>query len=301
LRNNKFTKKNHLNNTYIHIGVPKAGSSYLQKYLELRTEIYHNWMDLADYPLHHIIDEEITEKGIDSIRVFSQESLSTPLVALDRIKLAPQIEKIKSARYDVALKLKSMFPDAEILLVLRNYKDIIPSIYSELLVMGLTLDKGQFLKKFGVFILELYHYEQIIQTYEEVFGKEKLTIVPFEMLKEDADTFQKFLANYFRIDHHKVIIDRENKGIGNQMVLRVRFRNKIRAVILPLLPAKYRFTFSEYWRNKNIQLKNKIWSVNSEGIDFSNVTGFEELVKKFKDKNSHVPFLESFHKYEQYY
>jgi hypothetical protein len=287
--------------TYIHIGVPKAGSTYLQKYLELRPEIYHNWMDLADYPLHHIIDEEITEKGKNTIRVFSQESLSTPLVALDRIKLTPQTEKIKGARYDVALKLKSMFPDAEILLVLRNYKEIIPSIYSELLVMGLTLDKDQFLKKFGVFILELYHYEHIIQIYEEVFGKEKLTIIPFEMLKEDSDNFQKFLADYFRIDHHNVIIDRENKGISDHMVLHVRYRNIIRAVILPLLPAKYRFTFSEYWRNKNIQLKNKKWSLKSEGIDFNNVAGFEELMKKFKDKNSQVPFLESFDKYAQYY
>lgn len=288
--------------TYIHIGVPKAGSTYLQKYLELRPEIYHNWMDLADYPLHHIIDEEIVKKGLnDIIRVFSQESLSTPLVALDRIKLAPQTEKIKGARYDVALKLKSMFPDAEILLVLRNYKEIVPSIYSELLVMGLTLDKGQFLKKFGTFILELFDYEQIIQIYAEVFGKEKLTIIPYEMLKEDSDNFQRFLANYFRIDHQNVNINRENKGISDEIVPRVRYRNLIRAIILPLLPAKYRFTFSEYWRNKNIQLKIKKWSVKSEGIDFSNVTGFEELVKKFKVKNSHVPFLESFHKYADYY
>jgi hypothetical protein len=98
-------------------------------------------------------------------------------------------------------RLRRTFPNAKILLVIREQVSMIVSNYLSYLVHGGSLGIKSFLfpKNDGCVpsrSLRFWEYHSLIQTYQDAFGPENVLVLPFEMLAEDLDSFCGKVASF---------------------------------------------------------------------------------------------------------
>lgn len=83
----------------------------------------------------------------------------------------------------ITKRLKEVFPETKILVVLRNQKTIIPSLYTHDVKFGYACDFDKWFKMFeATFRYIFLKYSGLIECYRNMFGKENVKIVFFEEL-----------------------------------------------------------------------------------------------------------------------
>lgn len=111
----------------------------------------------------------------------------------------------------IAKRLQQTFPNAKILIVIRNQFDYILSLYAFRVVRrGLehrTLDGFLALKQ--DWLCQKLQYDLLIGDYVRLFGRERVLVLPYELLVEDESTFVRRIATFF--DHTKPILYRSQK------------------------------------------------------------------------------------------
>lgn len=196
---------------FIHIGLPKAGSTFLQsalfrnhpqlqvfgcgsKYTELDA------LSLQLY-LYRGPDEDewrrayrnLTDKYWDSTskKGMSHEFLSGLLYEVEN-------------RAVIARRLARLFPGAKIIIVLRHPFHIIRSYYTQRVkANGITLSYQEFLtdkvtlEKLSRFL----NYRDLIDLYADLFGSERVLILPFELLVQDNEQFVADITQFIGIDY----------------------------------------------------------------------------------------------------
>lgn len=96
-----------------------------------------------------------------------------------------------------ARRIRAVFDDPEILIVIRSQPDAIPSYYSQYLKMGGTASLETFLEghyHHAEFRLDYLNYEKVVSMYQDLFGEEAVHVVPFELIKEDPEDFARAVA-----------------------------------------------------------------------------------------------------------
>ncbi len=273
--------------TAIHIGANKAASTTLQRalfrnhsglhYLGEDAIKYQDYRDIvnsmiSDDDFHFPVDA-CSELFASNIEQFSDKTLLY------------SNEDIMTSRVPVlcAQRLKKFLPNSEIILIVRNQMNAVPSFY---------VNHGAFLKpvpptyfrrhvsfddwmqfnlmfiKYGA--LASYFYNRFISVYAELFGREHTHIFLFEEFVEDKKTFTDKLCHVLEIDSEEanmLLNDRqERQSITNRTLvynsIRTRlFWNKSFTKYLPgrdiLVSALQRFLESGPQANINI---NQQWS-----------------------------------------
>ncbi len=172
----------------IHIGYPKCGSTFLQaevfpKIRAVKTDSTTESGAFLLKAVPHImtLDEiyydpgfvkECSKKIPDEINVISYEGFAG-FVSLGR-GVCSNI---------IARRLHEVFPEAKILIVIRNQKTIIPSLYMHDVKIGIPCDFHKWLGLFRVtFRYVFLKYSKLIECYQKEFGKERVKVVFFEEL-----------------------------------------------------------------------------------------------------------------------
>lgn len=243
-------------NIYVHAGLPKAASTTLQKHLFEEDEALLN---MGVYPTCNVGNDTLV-KSLNSIflkdhrvkefysRLVNSDELEFDLgsiqVELERLltdydpnknkKVVFSDEKITSTFFshpDVGLKarrISKIFPDAKVILVLREQVDWIASQYRDhpFDPRGLDIGRPVSIEKWidialwstEVKLFSMLSYNELIGLYEDLFGEENVCVLLFEELVDNLPHFSNKLSEFLGVDNAKTLQllkgKRENIGVS---------------------------------------------------------------------------------------
>lgn len=204
---------------YIHIGMPKAASTTLQKKLfDYLPDFYYLGnthknpkIDQQVQTIIHVIigceRSEYNEKHEELYRLLSDKLssinekrilISDESFATGYSRFPGQVEK-----FEIARRLKSFFPHSNILLIIRNQAKILKSLYTQRLrnsLNSLTWQDWLEEQKYYSYLtsqLSWYEYDKIYDTYSVFFGKENIYIALYEDLELKPSQFYSDLRLFF--------------------------------------------------------------------------------------------------------
>lgn len=227
-----------MSNTIIHIGMPRTATTFFQKnifpnipgyeYYGIETTHFSeafNQLQFADDSFYdQKMVEELIKKWEGKNVILSNEGFIGQSYNLNYIN-----------RSIIASRLSTLFPDAKILLVLRNQIDLIASLYSISLLWRETKDIDDYIwsttqnKQIGYGPKSLkfntyddyenivgYDYLSLIQLYKEKFPH--VEILLFEDFIHQPEQFANQLDVFFGLEKDKVLHLMKNNDPINESV-----------------------------------------------------------------------------------
>tara|TARA_B110000285_G_C15142469_1_gene631908 strand:- start:7235 stop:8233 length:999 start_codon:yes stop_codon:yes gene_type:complete len=238
---------------YLHIGFQKTASTYLQdnvfphfegvKFVN-KNKYVNKWLGcLRSFDTSYFHNKNNIYKKLESEYSESQKFLISKEV------LVGNPFANFSDNTSIAHTLKKSFPDAKILLIIRKQDDLLNYLYSLYLKFGgrkkikdflyygensfthsglYTLEnRDQALPPIGVSPHSLNYYN-IISNYIELFGKENIKIIPYELLKYKPKEFITEIEKFLEITEQNIKINSTTVNQNNMggEVKFMRFLNK---------------------------------------------------------------------------
>lgn len=214
----------------IHIGYHKTGTTWLQKKFfenpisDINSIAKYNdrpkWVTEFIKPFY-LYDESIVLKYFqetyqpDKLNVFS----------LERLAGYPSTGGYDSL--EIAQRLKSLFPNAKILIVVREQFSMIRSHYLEYLKANgtakleeLFTPKRFYLIRNPIFQLKYFNYIELINEYDKLFTSDNVLVMPYELMKENPKLYIEYICRFCEIKDFEKIInqlpfeERVNEQIG---------------------------------------------------------------------------------------
>jgi hypothetical protein len=195
----------------IHIGYHKTGSSWLQKYLFSRKAAagFTTFSKGRDGPINKLI---VSPNGLDFdpeparttfselIRGATEEGL-TPIVSSERLSGHPMTGGYDSK--DLAERLATVFPDGRVLIVIREQREMVISTYRQYVKAGGPWSLRKFLDppvdtrtRTPLFDPVHFAYHRLIRTYQQLFGYDRVLVLPYELLRSSPRTFVASIARF---------------------------------------------------------------------------------------------------------
>jgi hypothetical protein len=190
---------------YLHVGMPKTATTFLQA----RWFPYLKGLRYQDQAVRDLVDRIIYTNPVFLDLVSVRHELVERLANLDRDRLLISQERLfgnmlRNYEDNVYLTgcLKTVFPNAKVIVVIRRqdelvesiYKQSLQSYYSQSLNGFLNYRNGAFedscdqlgLPNVDVKQIDLYRY---VRNYVEQFGRENVCVLPYELLRENRKLF----------------------------------------------------------------------------------------------------------------
>lgn len=227
----------------IHIGYPKTGTSFLQE--KVLTELHG--AEQVNYLHFRKIEELLQEITCTNSLFFDANVVKKrfdPLLK-DGVNVI-SYESLIAAVYYKSVNLKStaenlfaLFPEATILITLRNQADIALSLHAQYVHEGGTLGLTEFLgmnrvglKEIDDNVLDLrsFEYDKVIKFYKELFGSTRISILFFEEFVANRDEFMFDLYQLMGIEGEQKMIEpsgKTNEGYAKNQIRLARFMNRM--------------------------------------------------------------------------
>lgn len=198
---------------YIHVGMPKTGTTFLQLQVFPKLKGVDYWQPF-NHPMSYYFERfannnylcypeawklkirEYLEASEENIHILSYEGF-----------FGSYKNNYKS-NYTNSLLLKELFPEAKIILSIRNQIRLIESNYSQIVTEGyvrsiykyINYHKGRFLnnrnESYVTLNIESLQYDRYIRNYHEQFGASNVLVLPFEMLTRAETQYRQRLATF---------------------------------------------------------------------------------------------------------
>lgn len=197
----------------LHIGMHKTGSTWLQN--DIFASAAHGFTTATGAPRHGLVADFVTPDAFHYDAQAVREAYSdhhcdaaendlTLVLSHERFSGYPS-----SGGHDrrlIADRLFATFPEARVLIVLREQRALIRSMYSQHITDGGTGSIKQFLdtpepalgRRPG-FRLSFYEFDRTIAYYRSIFGSDRVLALPFEMLSENPVGFVGEIQNFCSI------------------------------------------------------------------------------------------------------
>lgn len=209
-----------VNDTTIHIGYHKTGSTFLQKKifpaLPINQVLIPNVKYLAEtvtYNPQHFLTTLGNQYDLHTHpqTIISQETLS------GRGDGNPMWDK-----FLIAQRLHQTFPDARILIVIRNQFDYIMSLYTfRVVIRGLERQSlSDYLTEKFDRLSEKLQYHKLVACYQALFTKKRVLVLPYEQLVTGHQQFVQHILDFMQIDTTvQYNTQKVNKGTRNLRIL----------------------------------------------------------------------------------
>jgi len=210
--------------TLLHIGYPKAGSSTLQKIFANEDSVFNlflsrkNITKLTDelqllHELTHADGIEYNER-----RVLNYINTICDCLPVNDNRIPVVSEEFFTAsstayadRSLMAERLKRLFPDSFVLIIIRNQFEIIRSRYQHnptdihaLSRKGNVKSIDEWLSKslerWWSTYLSTYIYFDLIEFYRKLFGEQRVLVVPFEEMVQNPKDFLTYLTHQLGVE-----------------------------------------------------------------------------------------------------
>lgn len=127
-----------------------------------------------------------------------------------------------------AQRIRELFPEIKILIMIREPKEIIQSVYTdspvdptisgsqEEISMESWLELASNAAEFS--LLDSLHFDKVVELYCSLFRKANLMVLPFEMLMQDPGEFSKRLGGFCSIEKEELLnlINRCNEELQKE-------------------------------------------------------------------------------------
>lgn len=186
----------------LHVGFPKAGSTFLQEWFKDHPEIYYQPKYVAQgfYNAWQLArDVQNSDTSFENY-VYSCEDLMLWQGRPYWYGLTgTEPYNYRSFQNRICETLNGIFPTAKVLMVTRGYRTIFPSIYAQYVSMGGTFSCDELMKTHEEMFTTFLDYDYIIDLYRKKFGYENVIILPYELLKENPLKFLSLIEQQLNI------------------------------------------------------------------------------------------------------
>ncbi len=225
----------------VHIGYHKTGSTWLQK------RVFENEQMGFLHPIGHMQLEQIIahphplDFDFESVSGIIQGAMReaearhlTPAFSSERFAGA-----MFSGGHDstiIADRLVKLFPNAHILIIIREQKKIIQSFHNQYIKEGGTLSLRRFVQNRNPrlqanFRYEHFMYDRLIRYYQNLFGAESVLVLPFELFEKAPETFVQriyaFCEMPLPVDTGSLQYDVVNPGLAAATLRFLRMFNSV--------------------------------------------------------------------------
>jgi len=194
----------------LHIGYHKTGSRWLRALFFGDPSTGLGWVDKAgvDHPVRRLVSARPLEFDADQSRAEFEPLLQkivegglSPVVSFERFSGNPF-----SGGYDskeIADRLVQVFPDARVLVVVREQRSMIVSTYKQYVREGGALSPSKFMLpptsrsvRVPWFDLRHFEYHHLLEYYRRLFGPEAVLALPYEQFATDPHSFVEQIARF---------------------------------------------------------------------------------------------------------
>lgn len=183
----------------IHIGYHKTGTTWLQSglFAERSAGFCRPWVsreirELLVFPDGYTYEAARAREGFRVGIEAAEMSQLVPVLSDERLSGSPH-----AGGYDSALlcdRLAEVFPEARVLIVIREQESAILSVYRQYVRNGGAAPLSKYLRprnpaEIPQFRFSHYEYHHLVGRYLKRFGKEQVCILPFEQLRKAPAAF----------------------------------------------------------------------------------------------------------------
>jgi len=223
---------------YVHIGLHKTGSTFLQSNLFVSENGFHqfNRKKARKLIVENGKGNNLTKEDKNEIDAFVKESTQQGLVPiLSHERFSGYMLGDKDDRLFIWERLKSLDYKIKIILLIREQKSLIFSSWKQVIRDGASISLSNYLgnpmpkpNQHPLPNFEYFDHQTTFNFLVEVFGKENVCILPFEMLTKDKSKFLKLLARFFGLDASRFSVSNRarNEALSNISVILFRFSNR---------------------------------------------------------------------------
>ena len=193
----------------VHIGLHKTGSSLLQRALFSESELGFlqptNKAELLNNAFVLRDPGESTEPAAmeELYRWRDQAKAQGKVLALSHERLSGYPASGGYDQLDIASRIRGAFPNAQVLIVIREQRSVLLSMYLQSISDGSSLPLKRFLsppephiRRQPGFRFSFYEYDKLIQHYISLFGRDQVKVLPYEWLTVCPDKFAQELLHF---------------------------------------------------------------------------------------------------------
>lgn len=215
----------------IHIGYPKAASTWLKENCFPLSNKFQ--LIKGDVIVDQIIRPNALSFNPHQHKVFFDTNYDDNIIISESMLSGSLVMAGNNGVYtkEICSRLKAIFPDAQIIIFIRNQPDIIASSYLEYIKKGGSYNINRYLwRTINIpleFRLEFFEYNLVIDLYNKLFGKSNVHVFCYEHFAEDPVNFMTKLNIRFNLDIPLEHVDLTTKNYAFQQNLYpiVRFLN----------------------------------------------------------------------------
>jgi Sulfotransferase family len=184
----------------LHVGYHKTASTWLQQMVFRRAAAgcalvadVARVNDLLVHPNSLDWDASEARAALEPEIAAAEERALVPVVSSERLSGSPH-----TGGYDtrtLADRLHAAWPDARVLVVVREQRALIRSVYLQYIRQGGVLPLRAYLEppralyRVPTFDPRHFDYDRFVGCYRERFGAERVHVVPYELLRKDPPAF----------------------------------------------------------------------------------------------------------------
>ena len=192
---------------YIHIGYPKTATTFLQRVVFKHNVVSGSFFFFKDseFLLENIITAPIG--GFNAVAIkhkINQLNTSAKpiLISLERLAGNPFQGGVDGEL--IANRLKAIFPEAKILVSIRNQSKMIDALYKQYIFQGGGHSFQAFLKdtiRSSLFFnLDYLKFDALIAHYEAHYGRDNILVLPYELLSNFPNAYFDLLNSFFEFN-----------------------------------------------------------------------------------------------------
>lgn len=218
-----------MHDVVFHVGLHKTASTWLQNEIFAHLKGI-NYFD-QEYIIKNIVlpsDESFTE---NISQISSKIDTDKPTVfSSERLSGNPH-----SGYYDnriLANRIKSIATNAKILLIVRKQESMIVSCYKQYVKSGGCCTIEEYITpvidgRLPLFDLECLKYERFVSRYVDLFGRDNVLVLPFELLKSNRSDFMSRVGEFLGANllANEISGDKQNVALNDFQISALRSLN----------------------------------------------------------------------------
>lgn len=193
-----------------HIGYHKTGTNWLQDVVFGDPATGLKW--LGKKPLAHPVNRLIRERPLEFDAAVLRDAFEPLVAEIEAAGMLPVLSFPRlsghpfSGGYDskeIADRLKQVFPDARILVVVREQRSMVLSTYKQYVKAGGPSGPHEFLEpatkrgwRVPGFDFGHFAYDRLIAYYHGLYGREHVLVLPYEQLVADGRSFVEAIGAF---------------------------------------------------------------------------------------------------------